>query len=62
MEEMELGLMIFPVFAGMVLVAAVVVKVESYFPRIRGDGPVWPENTRVFRQFSPYSRGWSQSL
>ena len=50
---------IFPVFAGMVRTYLSGHQVETYFPRIRGDGPDALGMAALQKRFSPYSRGWS---
>ena len=50
---------IFPVFAGMVLLRDSSCSATSYFPRIRGDGPMPLGLNQLPCVFSPYSRGWS---
>ena len=51
---------IFPVFAGMVPFVKSPGQSLFYFPRIRGDGPVFLIHQHVTVPFSPYSRGWSR--
>ena len=57
----RLMMLIFPVFAGMVLASCTSRISHADFPRIRGDGPGTVVSDNIISKFSPYSRGWSRT-
>ena len=55
------GNRVFPAYAGMFRLSLASGHSGSRFPRIRGDVPCWMKAPRIYRWFSPHTRGCSFS-